>query len=713
MPGGGPAHNFEVNPQLSPYTAFVALTIGSLIVTAALAYLAAQDDRLAGFRTLSASYGLSTLRFGATLAAPLLGVVAVPLADSLHAAAAALMAIAAARIAGVPERRTAVVAAALAAAVWTALAGIEGLGRLAAQAPLALLTGAAQIHLAWALWRLSRRSEFGGFRIVGAVAFVHGLHKLDVPVWPAAPEWQFWGLVLGGTLYIGTGVGLLVAAQRAQFLSTRAAIREARAEHERFGMLIELSPVPIIISQLADGRVRLVNESWCALTGYAREEVVGQTSLALGLWPQPDRRAGMVAALARGERVRGLRRQLRRKDGRTLELLYSAEPIAWDGEQAFVGISIDITELETARRAAQASSESFEALFRLSPNPNFVTTLAEGRYLAANDAWCRASGYAREELIGRTGAELGLWIDPRERETFLERLRREGAMRDFATQYRTRAGEKRTALLSSELLDWEGERALIFSLQDITELRNVEDEIRRLNASLEDKVRERTAEIESFSYTVSHDLRAPLRHLSGFAGLLRERPAVQADPEAMKYAERLGASARRLGHMVDSLLEYSRLGRNPIALRDVDLGAEAQLIIGELGAQAPERRVRWTVGTLPVVRGDSTLLRSVLQNLLDNALKYTRTRGEAVIEVGSRPANGEWIVHVRDNGVGFDMRYAGKLFGVFQRLHGEREFEGTGIGLAHAARIVQRHGGRIWCDAAPEQGACFFFTLPR
>jgi light-regulated signal transduction histidine kinase (bacteriophytochrome) len=144
----------------------------------------------------------------------------------------------------------------------------------------------------------------------------------------------------------------------------------------------------------------------------------------------------------------------------------------------------------------------------------------------------------------------------------------------------------------------------------------------------------------------------------------------------------------------------------------VDLGAEARQIAAELDGQAAGRRVLWTIGPLPVVRGDPTLLRLLLQNLLDNAVKYTRPRPEARIEIGARREGPDWVVHVRDNGVGFDMRYAAKLFGVFQRLHRDSEFEGTGIGLAHAARIVERHGGRIWCDAMPERGATFYFTLP-
>jgi PAS domain S-box-containing protein len=496
--------------------------------------------------------------------------------------------------------------------------------------------------------------------------------------------------------------------------------REAHEMSERFAQLFELSPVALSIVRSRDHLRLNANAAWLALHGFSPGEAIGVSALEPGVWAEASELERMRRDVRRDARVRSRLVRLRRSDGSAFDALFSAERMSWFGEECLLGATLDVSALEAARREAEMLHARFETLFRVSPNPIFVSTLAEGRYLAVNEAAARATGYSVEELLGRSALELGLWLNAADREALVAPLREGRPAFGVRTRFRNRAGEMREAISSAEPIDWHGERAILSSMHDVTEMRRAAEEIRRLNDSLELKVRERTAaletamrEIESFSYTVSHDLRAPLRHLAGFAGLLRERASVRADPEAMDFAARLGGAAKRLGEMVDSLLEYSRLGRKRISTADVDLDIEVKLIVAELSGQLEGREVRWAIEPLPVVRGDPTLLRLLLQNLIDNALKYSRARAQAAIEIGARPAGSEWIVQVKDNGVGFDMRYAGKLFGVFQRLHTEREFEGTGIGLAHAARIVERHGGRIWCEAAPGEGATFFFSLPR
>jgi light-regulated signal transduction histidine kinase (bacteriophytochrome) len=260
---------------------------------------------------------------------------------------------------------------------------------------------------------------------------------------------------------------------------------------------------------------------------------------------------------------------------------------------------------------------------------------------------------------------------------------------------------------------------LLFAVvRSIAERAQAEEEVRQLAEQLEQRVLERTAqleaatrELEAFSYSVSHDLRAPLRHIHGFTKLLRER-APQLDETTVRYLNTISTAAVRMGDLIDDLLALSRTGRAELRAQDVDLTRLVSEVSEECAQEAKGRRVVWKLGALPRVTGDPALLRVVFVNLLSNAVKFTARREEAVIEVDAAAGeSGEVIVRVKDNGAGFDGRYVDKLFGVFQRLHREDEFEGTGIGLATVQRVVHRHGGRVWAEGAIDAGATFYVTL--
>ncbi len=255
-------------------------------------------------------------------------------------------------------------------------------------------------------------------------------------------------------------------------------------------------------------------------------------------------------------------------------------------------------------------------------------------------------------------------------------------------------------------------------MRDISALKAVEAEVRQLNAELEERVIQRTEQLqaankalEAFSYSVSHDLRAPLRAIVGFARMMQEDYGKQLDTEANRYLKIMRENAKRMGELIDDLLNLSRLDRKEISRQPVLFNEIIQQVLSDLASDLQGRQIEFAIADLPICQADPSLLKQVWINLLSNAIKYTRYKSPAYIQVGYELMDGEGVYFIRDNGAGFDMQYADNLFGVFQRLHREQDFAGTGIGLAIVQRIIQRHGGRIWAEAAIDRGATFYFTL--
>ena len=314
-------------------------------------------------------------------------------------------------------------------------------------------------------------------------------------------------------------------------------------------------------------------------------------------------------------------------------------------------------------------------------------------------------------------------VHPQDREsvskTFLQAVE---TKKEFLVEYRVVLPDGTVRFMNSRGKPFSNDQGATTRLTgvslDITESKLAEEKIRSLNADLEIRVQNRTAELtaanhelEAFTYSVAHDLRAPLRHVDGFAQMLQDELGPTASAEAAHLVRRIRTAILNMGSLVDDLLNLARIGRQELDRTLTDLGAMAEQVIGELQGDARGREVEWRSGPLPKMLCDAGLVHQVFSNLLSNALKYTRGRSPAIIEIGVKSQDGESVLFVRDNGVGFNMKYASKLFGVFQRLHRPEEFEGTGVGLATVDRIIRKHGGRIWAEAEPDKGATFYFTL--
>ena len=426
-----------------------------------------------------------------------------------------------------------------------------------------------------------------------------------------------------------------------------------------------------------------------------------------------------LARVLRGEKVHDLALRVRRighdwqrtfSYGGTLVHDANGQPL-----MAIVTIG-DITERKRAEESLRASEERYRSLFESNPNPMWVFDVESLSFLAVNGAAVSHYGYSEKEFLAMSLRD----IRPAEDiPALMDDLSQEiDGLHSTQWRHRKKNGELIDVEITSHELDWLGRPAKLVLVNDITARKRAEGEIRQLNAELEERVKRRTAdleaankELEAFSYSVSHDLRAPLRAVDGFSQAVLEDFGAQLPQEGRHYLQTIRAGAQRMGVLIDDLLTFSRLSRLPLHRARVNMMRLAREAFEEVRAEQNGRKIDIRIGHLAPCEGDPALLKQVWINLLSNAIKYTQKRDAAIVDVGSRPEKNENVYFVCDNGAGFDMRYANKLFGVFQRLHRADEFEGTGVGLAIVQRVIHRHGGRVWAEGEVDHGASFYFTM--
>jgi PAS domain S-box-containing protein len=497
-----------------------------------------------------------------------------------------------------------------------------------------------------------------------------------------------------------------------------------RASERRFRDLIENIQL-VAVGLDTQGDVAFCNDFFLHLTGWQRDEVVGQNWFATVLPVDNSRqvRDFFEQSVAQGHILAHYENEIITRQGERRLIVWN-NSMLYDAEGNVFGVASigeDVTERKRAEDALKASEEKYRTIIKIAQDGFWLVDL-NSCLLEVNDAYCRMSGYERGELLGKTVSQVEVCESPAE--TIANRQRVVvNSFERFESVHLRKDGSTFDVEVSVQFLpgpdgNHEDGKLFVF-LRDITERKRSEAEIRRLNIELEQRVIERTAqleminkELEAFSYSVSHDLRAPLRHIAGFTRMLRETSGSQIDANGQRYLERIDASTQHMAQLIDALLQLSRINRFELRWNDVNLSLLAQEVRDEIRAGQPDRSVEWVIQPGLRVRADPTLMRIVLTNLFSNAWKFTSKHPSALIELRGCVQDGAACFYVHDDGAGFDMSYADKLFGAFIRLHDDEDFEGTGIGLTLVQRIITRHGGHIWAESQVEQGATFYFTIP-
>ena len=494
------------------------------------------------------------------------------------------------------------------------------------------------------------------------------------------------------------------------------ALRDGEA---KFRAMVEASPVGIFLARL-DGNTIYTNPAYLRILGLSQEDA---RDLGWIRAIHPEDRDSVASAwhksISSGSRFHGHGRYLHGNGKVVWWQVRTAEVQVDEKLVGLVGMVEDVTEVREAQAALADSERRYRAMFASNPQPMWVYDVETLRFLDVNDAAVAHYGYSRDEFRAMSVLD----IRPEEERMQYERPGLPasiGTIMQGVRRHMRKTGRRIEVEVSSHDLMFKGRRAVHVLVNDVTERSRVEREILSLNAELEARVSARTVELtaannelEAFTYSVAHDLRAPLRGIDGFSALLVEYGRNKLDRESVSYLERIREASQRMGAMISDLLDLSRVSRSELFRLPVDLSAMAREICDELQRVNPGREVEWCIAPGLKARGDPGLIRLVLDNLIGNAWKYSGEVERPVIEFAAgHDKNGRSDFFVRDNGVGFDMQYAGKLFSVFQRLHSAQKYEGTGIGLATVKRIVERHGGGVSGEGELGRGATFRFWLP-
>lgn len=503
-------------------------------------------------------------------------------------------------------------------------------------------------------------------------------------------------------------------------ITNRKRAEETLLENESRMRAITDSAQDAIIMMGPDGNISYWNPAAERILGYTSAEAMGRNLHAL-LAPARYRAAHLAAfpafrATGQGAAVgKTLKLEARRKDGAEISVQLSLSAVKNKGAWSAMGILRDNTALQRAEDTLRASEEKYRKLIETTAT-GYLIVDRRGRVMDANSEYVRLSGHKElHEILGRSVTEWTADHEKRKNAEAVARCVRDGLVRDLVIDYADKGGRV-TPVEINATVDGKGEDLRIISLcRDISGRKLAAEKITRLNEDLKHTISEMVTankELEAFIYSVSHDLRTPLRHMTVFSRLLREEAGDALNAQTRHYLDVVFGSAKKMDGLITSLLAFSKLARAKPELREFSGRELAEEAAAEIREDCEDREIEWRIGTLPALKGDRRMLKQVFMNLLDNAVKYSAGKKPARIEIFAGAEGDETVIGVRDNGIGFDMKQYDRLFGVFQRLHSDKDFDGTGIGLANVKNVISKHGGRVWAESVPDKATTFYFSLP-
>ena len=546
------------------------------------------------------------------------------------------------------------------------------------------------------------------------------VQKYDIPVPGGAFEERFWKPVNTPVLN-GQGEVIFIIhkvedvtihetikrenEQREKDMRELAATEQIYLKHlkeseARFFKVFNLCPVAIYITEIADGRVMHVNRAFETLFLMKSADVVGKTVIELNITTERKRAAIITKLEKMGDRMTDIEMELRIASGELRKMLVSFEIMELDGKLCYVAAAVDITDRKKVEEELYKTNHFLDTILEHIPDMVFVKDANDLRFVRFNKAGEEVLGYSSEDLVGKNDYDL---FPQAQADFFMAKdrqvLEEHKLLVIEEEPIQTKRGERWLLTKKIPILENGRPLYLVGISADITERKKDHDAIVQLNK-----------ELEAFSYSVSHDLRTPLRAVAGYAQILEEDYAGMIDDEGRRLLKVIIQNAGKMGRLIDDLLKFSRLGKKELVKKETNLGTLAETAVAEI-TRSITHNAQVVIDAPHTIYADENLMKLVLINLVENAIKYSSKKEQPRILVCSELSDSNVLLSVEDNGAGFDMRYVGKLFGVFQRLHSAEEFEGTGVGLATVQRIVSKHGGKVWAEGKVNEGAKIFISI--